>query len=145
MLELHGSQRPRDRKPPALAIAEVRDMLLLDTDKQTLAWLRPFNPLLCITPQGEAALLLTRDTVPYSGTNNPAVQSLYILEKAQGAIPLFEIRKVREHAMPGVPWQPTKLDLLQCTEHLDSRLPPCRSQHPRGGAVAASLGFQGRR
>ena len=88
MLELHGSQRPRDRKPPTLGIAEVRDMLLLDSDKQTLTWLRPFNPLLCVTPQGEAALLLTRDTAPFTGTNNPAAQSLYILDKAYGAPPV---------------------------------------------------------
>jgi hypothetical protein len=85
MLELHACQKPRDRRPHMLLIPQVREMLLLDTDKQTLQWLRPFNPLLCTTQPGQAALLLTKDTSSFvQGNNNPVV-SFYILQKAQGA------------------------------------------------------------
>jgi hypothetical protein len=85
ILELHTCQRAKDRKPPTLLIAKLREMLLLDTDKQTLQWLRPFNPLLCTTSPGEGAMLLTRDISAYLQTNNSPVVSMYILQKARGA------------------------------------------------------------
>lgn len=87
MLQLHFSQKPGLAKPCMLLISTVRELLLLDSDHQTLQWLRHFNPVFCKTAAGEAAVLLTKEfgTVRRGRVNNAAMRSRFILDKAGGA------------------------------------------------------------
>jgi hypothetical protein len=87
MLQLHFSQKPGLAKPCMLLISTVREVLLLDSDHQTLQWLRHFNPVFCKTAAGEAALLLTKEfgAVRQGHVNNSMMRSRYIQDKAGGA------------------------------------------------------------
>ena len=126
--QLHASQSAQSSSPHMLPIWRVRDLLLLDTDLQTLEWLELYNPIYCTTPPGEAAILLTKEfgsVVPPEElkpgerpqvTNFPC-GSQYIVDKASGAASC--------PAASTLPCKMRKVLLLTLQRRRDIVSPPC--------------------
>ena len=88
---------PKAARNALVSIAALRDTLLLDTDLDTLAWLRDYNPVLCTSSAGEASVVLTkepgRQLVSQHALNAPTV-SRFILDKADGMLLVPRVRRL---------------------------------------------------